>query len=357
MSDIKLAPSMSLAEAALSVQYVGNKVSYIFKGEMGIGKTTILTTVGKIMDTHDCYYMDTPTFDQSDVGGVPHTEVINGVKVTRFAPNVLTGIHSARPVIVMADEVGKTSRPVQNTLLRLFQERKVGEYSLPPNSIVFGTTNLAAEGLGDYVQDHARNRVSFVPIRKPSADQWLIWAMNNGIHPVLIAWVKKFPLCLASYMDGVEGNPYIFYPGKTTDAFVTPRSLENASHILWMRDKIGDNATTVGIAGCVGVTAARDIMSFAQVNDRLPSWDAIVSSPLTALVPSAEDFAANFITVFSALTLVERNTLTAWMAYCKRLPKEYQGVFAMNVGSSNKRSIAHSNRAFITWATENHWLS
>jgi hypothetical protein len=97
-------------------------------------------------------------------------------------------------------------------------------------------------------------------------------------------------------------------------------------------------------------------MNFAQTNDRLPSWDAIVNTPDTAPVPTQQDFAANFITVFSAITLVERKTLTAWMTYCKRLPKEYQGVFALNIKSSPKRDMAMSNRGFITWATENHWM-
>jgi hypothetical protein len=53
---------------------------------------------------------------------------------------------------------------------------------------------------------------------------------------------------------------------------------------------------------------------------------------------------------------VEADTFDAWLEYCERLPKEYQGVFAMNVVTTNKRSIAHNNRAFIKWATTNQWM-
>jgi len=355
--EIDLSASVSLAEAASMVEHVGEKVSFIFKGEMGIGKSAILNTLAsKFRDAYRYVYAETQTFDTGDVSGCPFVELINGVKVTRFAPNILTGVHSDKPICFMADEVGKALRPVQNAMLRLFQSQKIGEYSLPMGSRVFGTTNLAAEGLGDHIQSHAQNRVSYVRVRKPTAEQWILWAMGNGIHPVLIAWVKRFPLCLDSYIDSAAGNPYIYYPSKTTDAFVTPRSLENASHILWAREHLGDNATTAALLGCVGSAAARDLMNFAQTNDRLPSWDAIVNTPDTAPVPTQQDFAANFITVFSAITLVERKTLTAWMTYCKRLPKEYQGVFALNIKSSPKRDMALSNRGFVVWATENHWM-
>ena len=301
-------------------------------------------------------YGEMPTFDVSDVGGVPFTEIANGIKVTRFAPNAMMQIQSKRPVLLMLDEIGKAMRPVQNSCLRLLHERKIGEYSLPQGSIVFATTNLAAEGLGDSVQAHALNRCSFVTVRKPTADQWIPWAMGNGIHAVIISWVKRFPTCLSSYMDGVEGNPHIFYPSKPAKAFVTPRSLENASHIMWQRENLGHNATKAALAGCIGEAGAQDLVTFAETNDRLPSWHAITSAPKTTAVPLPKDFAANFILVFSAITVLDVNTFTAWMTYCRRLPKEYQGVFALNVCSSPKRRLAMENPEFVNWATKNQWL-
>ncbi len=353
--DVSFGQTISLVEAASLVQHCGEDVTFIFQGEMGIGKSYMLYELGKRMPQYTCMYAEMPTFDVSDMSGVPFTETTNGVKVTRFAPNAMLNIQGTNPVLFMADEIGKAMRPVQNSVLRLLHEKKVGEYSLPEGSIVFGTTNLSAEGLGDHVQSHAQNRVSFITVRKPNAEEWLPWAADNGIHPVISSWVKKFPMCLASYTDG-EGNPYIYYPHKTARAFVTPRSLHKASHILHKRKHISDNAAYAAIAGCVGESAARDIMSFAQVDDRLPAWESIVANPKTTPVPEPEDFAALFITVFSAIMLVEAKTFDAWLEYCERLPKEYQGVFALNIVTTNKRIIAHSNRSFVKWATANEWM-
>lgn len=356
MAEVTLGTTVSLAEATDMVEHVGKNVSFIFKGEMGIGKSAILQTLSARMgDKYRYVYAETQTFDVGDVSGVPFTELVNGVKVTRFAPNILTGIHSATPVVFMADEIGKASRPVQNSMLRLFQSHKIGEYTMPEGSIVFGTTNLAVEGLSDHVQQHAQNRVSMVEIAKPTAQEWLPWGMSNNIHPIVLAWVKKFPHCLASYRDG-DGNPYISYPSKTEGAFVSPRSLENASHMLWGRGKLTDNAVAAGLRGCVGAAAAADLVTFAQTFDRMPSWEATIADPDGCKVPSAQDFAANYVTVFSAIQLVGKDTFTPFMKYLKRLPKEYQAVFALNVQASPKRGIAQTNRAFIVWATENEWL-
>lgn len=356
MAEVTMGTTVTLDEAADMVQHVGQDVTLVFQGEMGMGKSSLLTMLGSRLPGYRQVYADLPTFDVSDISGVPFTELVKGMKVTSFAPNAMLNLQHGEPVIFMVDEIGKASRPVQNSMLRLLHEGKVGEYSLPAGSIRFATTNLAAEGLGDMVQAHAMNRVAYVTVRKPNAEQWLKWGMANNIHPVVLAWVKRYPMCLDSYMDGVEGNPYIFYPGKTNKPFVSPRSLHKASHIMHKRSLIGDNATTAGLCGTVGQSAGSDMMNFAQTYDRLASWEVIIATPDTARVPDVQDFAANFVTVFSAITLVDKQSFTPWMTYLQRLPKEYQGVFALQVLASPKRSIAIETRAFAVWAAANQYL-
>lgn len=348
--------TVTLDEAADMVQHVGEDVTLVFQGEMGMGKSSILDMLGERLPTHRQVYADLPTYDIGDISGVPFTEVINGVKVTDFAPNAMLNLQHGAPVIFMADEIGKASRPVQNSILRLLHEGKVGQYALPPGSLRFATTNLAAEGLGDMFQAHAMNRVAFVTVRKPNAEKWIPWGMNKNIHPVVLAWVKRYPMCLDSYMDGVEGNPYIFYPGKTNRPFVSPRSLHKASYFLHKRHILGDNATLAGLRGTVGESAGTDMMNFALTYDRLASWETIITTPDTAHVPDAQDFAANFVTVFSAITLVNEKSFDPWMKYLQRLPKEYQGVFALQALVSPKREIAIKNRRFVVWAAENQYL-
>jgi hypothetical protein len=236
-------------------------------------------------------------------------------------------------------------------------EHRIGDHYLPEGSIVFGTTNLMSDGVGDMLEAHARNRVCLVTVRKPDADEWIEWAISNDVDPTIIAWVKQFPHALASYTDlSQKENVYIFNPTRAgSGAVVTPRSLEKASFIAKQRGELGDALTISLLTGTIGESAARDMQAFFTVVDKLPSWDAILNDPKNAKLP--EDTVAKCILVFSAVTRVSKDTLDKWMHYLKRMDKEWQALFATSVmKSSDKQSFCVMNKEFKDWALENQWL-
>lgn len=369
MAAINFGSSLSLNEFANAIATVGDKVTIIGQGEPGIGKSAMLKTVAAKFPDYEVAYIDCTLLDLGDFA-LPYTELassMTGLKVTKFAPNARFKFQSNKPVIVMLDEIGKAMKAVKNVLLTLMLEKRIGDVQLPEGSIVFGTTNLATDGVGDSLEAHARNRVCFVTVRKPHAgfngdgsvdsDSWGAWALDNGIAPEIIAWVKQFPQALESYTDPAQKeNAYIFNPTRAGQtAFVTPRSLEKASHIAKKRPLLGESVTISALAGTIGESAARDMQAFFTVVDKLPTWEAIMQSPETAKVP--EDAVAKCILVFSAITRVEKDTLGKWLKYADRLDKELQALFARSVvKSSSKQSMAVSNKDFVAWATANQWL-
>jgi len=369
---IKFGSSLSLNEFANTIATVGSDVTVIGQGEPGIGKSSMLKAVSKRFPDYEVAYIDCTLLDLGDFA-LPYTEEValeqlaSSIKVTKFAPNARFKFQSGKPVIVMLDEIGKAMKAVKNVLLTLMLEKRIGDMSLPEGSIVFGTTNLATDGVGDSLEAHARNRVCFVTVRKPhagfgadgsiDADSWGAWALDNEIAPEIIAWVKQFPHALESYTEaGQKDNPYIFNPTRAgQSAFVTPRSLEKASHIAKKRSLLGEAVTISALAGTIGESAARDMQAFFTVVDKLPTWEAIMDSPNTAKVP--EDAVAKCILVFSALTRVDKETLPKWLKYADRLDKELQALFARSlVKNTNKQAMAVSNKEFVKWATDNQWL-
>jgi hypothetical protein len=257
----------------------------------------------------------------------------------------------------MLDEIGKAMGAVKNVLMTLMNEGRVGDQFVPEGSRIFATTNLGMENLGDLLQPHQRNRVCSVRIRKPDADEWIEnYALSNGIVPEIIAWVKQFPHCLAAGDDPSQrDNPYINVIGRAnTGAVVTPRSLEKASHIAQRRSVLGDALTISMLSGVIGESAARDMQAFFTVVDKLPTWDAILASPSTAKLP--DDTIARCICVFSAITRVEKDTLSKWMTYVNRMDKEWQALFAKSVMKSPKQAFCVMNKEFRDWALANEWL-
>lgn len=356
MSVINFGKTISLSEFTTAVCEVGHLVTLVGEGEMGIGKSAVLKEIAKRMPTHLPAYIDCTLLDLGDFA-LPYTVEENGMRVTRFAPNARFRFHEGKPVIIMLDEIGKAMGAVKNVLMTLMNEFRIGDHYLPEGSIVFATTNLGMENLGDLLQPHQRNRVCSVRIRKPDADEWINdYALSNGIVPEIIAWVKQFPHCLAAGDDqSQKDNPYINFIGRAnTGAVVTPRSLEKASHIAQRRSVLGDALTISMLTGVIGESAARDMQAFFTVVDKLPTWDAIIASPSTAKLP--DDTIARCICVFSAITRVEKDTLSKWMTYVNRMDKEWQALFAKSVMKSPKQAFCVMNREFRDWALANEWL-
>jgi hypothetical protein len=372
MSILNFGKTISLQEFAHAVAECGHLVTLVGEGEMGIGKSAMLKEVAKRLPTHLPAYIDCTLLDLGDFA-LPYIETYDsdkdrqsngervvtstGLKITRFAPNARFRFHEGKPVIIMLDEIGKAMSSVKNVLMTLMNEGRIGDHFVPEGSRIFATTNLGIENLGDLLQPHQRNRVCAVRIRKSDADEWIEgYALPNNIAPEIIAWVKQFPHCLAAGDDPAQkDNPYINIIGQAkSGAVVTPRSLEKASHIAKRRAVLGDALTISMLTGVIGESAARDLQAFFTVVDKLPTWDAIIASPTTAKLP--DDTIARCICVFSAISRVEKDTLSKWMTYVQRMDKEWQALFAKSVMKSDKQSFCVMNREFKDWALTNEWL-
>lgn len=347
--------SISLSEAANTVAAVGNKLTCLISGEMGIGKSSMLKTLAERFPTHIPIYLEAQTLDLGDL----QMPKFNG-DVVSFVPNESLGLHLGKPVLLMIDELGKASKSVMNALLRVMLERKLGVRTLHEDSIVFATTNLAVEGVGDNVPHHARNRLCQMKVRKPTAMQWVEdFAIKAKLHPVIIGSAMEYPSMFASFEDYEDPteNHYIFNPKQPRPAFVTPRSLEKASDILYAAEAAGlsDAVLIHALMGVVGEAAAMDIVNIKSLDDALPAWDRVMTDPENCPLPKGG--VASVLLATKALHRVERETVDSWMTYLKRLPAEVVALFMRNaVRSKDKNSIYITNRKFVELNTEKSFL-
>jgi hypothetical protein len=350
---------LNMNQIAKLVMASGVDKTYIVEGPMGSGKSTMVETFRKQYGSRYNYAVVDCT--QWDVGDVQIPDIDKAQQVVRFLPNVLLVGDSSKPMIVLLDEIGKASRPVQNALLPVMLERRVGAVKMPAGSIVFAATNLGGEGVGDLFQSHARNRVSFVEMRYPSVEEWINdFAIDAGVHPAVLAWADENHQIFQSFKDvpNPADNPYIFHPKDSRRSFVTPRSLYLASLELRedVRAQVNDHdATMAAIAGNIGARAAFDMLAFIQLSDKMASWDSITNAPALALIPENSP-AAMCLTMYSAVARVDKATMPAVMTYIKRLPQEIQCMFATQLMRIKSKSAwAALNRDFTDWVRNNGW--
>jgi len=327
---------------------------------MGTGKSSLLKTLAAELPNHTPCYFDCTTKDLGDIS-IPKLATLSddaGSDYVSYATNEELGVHLDKPIILMVDEYGKANPAVKNSMLRLMLERKIGAYELHPDSVVFATTNLGAEGVGDLLPPHARNRMTVITARKPDHMEWIEWGINNGVDHTLLGWCKDNPHLFYGFEDvkNPDDNPYIYHPKQQRAAFVTPRSLEAASDWLKVRDSFDDQTLTGLLMGTIGDRGAMDLMAFVKLADQLPSMESIKQDPKNAKVPDSAS--AICMVVYRTLASLDKDWVDAWMDYMVRLDKEAQGMFANGVRAPKyaKQAMVMTNKKFTQWAMNNNYM-
>jgi len=245
---------------------------------------------------------------------------------------------------------------------------------------VFGATNLAAEGLGDHIAAHANNRVSVLTMCKPDPKVWLSWAIVNNIHQFVLTYANQTHRIFESFLSHdprhcAENFPEVFDPRNPSGAlgYVTGRSLERASHILYGHDAEVAELQAAGeydthtaqrltrmlyaaLVGTVGEAAGADMMAMFALTDQLPTQEQIAANPDTAPVPTSG--AARCLLVSRALNNIDRTWAQQWMTYLMRLDKPVQALFGlgtMTKGYPRLEAVAR-NEVYRKWALENHHM-
>jgi hypothetical protein len=349
--------ALSLDQCVSLIKAVGSKRTILAQGDMGNGKSSMIHMLGAELPTHRKVYFDATTKDLGDIM-IPSMQSIERDGCVRMIPHEELGMHLEGPVILMLDEFGKANPAVKTALTCLILERKIGSYTLHPDSVVFATTNKGSEGVGDMIPPHARNRMTVVQIKKTDHMDWIEWGINNAVDHSLLGWVKDNPHLMASFEDVKDPNenPYIFHPKQQRAAFVTPRSLEAASDILKTREHFDDVTLTAALMGTIGDRGAMDLMAFVALSDQLPSLQSIKDDPMNAKVPTSA--AAVCMVVYRTLASLESGWLSAWMDYLPRLDTEAQAMFANGVRAPkySKQSMVMTNKKFTAWAMKNTHL-
>ena len=368
MSETTLAVStkpLALEDAIDIIVASRGKTTIHLKGEPGIGKTYIGNIIAKKLNM-PFVYVDVPSTDISDVGiPIPNHET----KTVQLYPSEHWGLHLGVPVCILLDEYSKGAPALQAILHPLLTNpRRVGSIKLHPDSIVMATGNLTTDGVGDMMRGHTINRVVPLTIGKPTADEWIKnFAVHNNVHPVVMAWVKRETQVMQSYRDLADGdtNPFIYNPkthNGTGLSYVSPRSLETASHFVWdyKGNKITERQLMACLEGAIGREGAQQLATFISLENQIPSPDEIRDDPDTAIVPG--DPAAVCLVMLSAVQWVKtRSDVKAWFKYITRkdsvsgkpaFSNETQALFVLNAREKEDlKEVMESTSEFGKWAT------
>ena len=344
---------LSFEQATSVISSVGHARTVLISGENGCGKTSIYYAMQKLPQFANHIFPGIIDCQQLADGSIWMPTIDTELGVSREIPNDrfgvskanCRGVEGARPVVLCFDEIGKAPSYMKPQIAPVIYERRLGNLYLPEGSVVFATTNLALEGLGDLLQAHMRNRLIQINLGKADMPRWVTYATNKGLAAEVIATAQQYPEAFHSFVDYLPGGkfhgkkietdaPDIFNPRDASQfAYASPRSMEASSDVINNLAGTDDMALEQTLIGTVGPSFAGKLMSVIRFGAQMPAYEDVVNAPHNTPVPSNP--VVQTVQVFKFINRVaNRQEAEALTTYVLRMRGEMKGLFSTAVSNN-----------------------
>jgi hypothetical protein len=344
-------PVQLMKEILASLVVMRPRRSVFLWGPPGIGKSSIVYQIGDRLG-YEVLELRLGDRDPIDFRGVPvpvlrmrdgsevyltaaHTvnpnDVVGGVTKT-FPPDYLAV--PDKKIIIFLDEMNMADKAVIKVAQQMVLDHRVADIKLPDDVVIIGAGN--SETHGAFVQRMPKptlNRFIHYSLGVDS-DGWIDWAIMNGIHPIIIAFIKF----KSDYL-------FQFDPKSEDKAFPTPRSWEFASDILKSGMQLG---LFHSLVGCVGKGAGIAVKSFMDLYKDIPDINQIFIDPQGTPIP--ENPSVRFSLCILLARKATHKNLAAIRIYTERMGKEYCAYTTRYVESLNQ-SLCETPE-FVAWSVE-----
>ena len=207
------APSLTPSQLTPFLLNVATALPVFIWGPPGIGKSALVKDFAESVGL-PCISLLGSQLAPEDIIGVP--QIVDGK--SRFCPP--TTIAQDRAYCLFLDELNACSQEVQKAFYSLILDRRIGEYHLPPGTIVIGAGNRAEDAaITRPLSSALINRLLHVQLRV-SAKDWLKWAGSADIHELVISYISN------------RSDHLWSKPPKHEETFSTPRAWEMLSRAL-----------------------------------------------------------------------------------------------------------------------------
>lgn len=272
----------SIAAANLTLPPNQQLVPYLMSAP-GVGKSSVCAAFAEkegrhFTDVRLAY--SAPT----DVRGFPITEDVlckegkpTGKKLMNFAhpAEFPTKPHG----VFLLDEFSCAPRQTQVAALQLILDKKVGDYTVPDDTLMILAGNRPEDRAHvERLSSAVINRIIQITV-EVNLDAFINHAFDVGADARVIAFLKFRPDLLSDFNSATWNGD---------DGFGSPRSWMMISNLLKSpsTDKLPYNLRTVLFQGTVGPGAGIEFGAFIRNYEQLPDIDAMLKNPSTAKMPT-----------------------------------------------------------------------
>ncbi|MBN3785659.1 ATP-binding protein [Burkholderia sp. Ac-20353] len=265
---MKLSPAQLIELLSL---YIPQRFPVLISGRPGIGKSDIVEAAAAATD-HELLISHPVVEDPTDSKGLPFPSPDG--EHARFLPfgDLERALSARRPLLWFLDDLGQASPAVQAAKMQLLLARRIGEHKLPEHVTFVAATNRRGDNAGvTGILDPVISRFAAVVELEPTINDWTAWAVNHGVPPELIAFLRFRPdlLSVVKTNRDIEASP-------------SPRSWGFVAKVF---PSVPAHLLTHAVSGAVGEGAASEFVSFLSIFRAIPAVDAIVMNPDLGAIP------------------------------------------------------------------------
>ncbi|MCU0840743.1 MAG: MoxR family ATPase [Thiobacillaceae bacterium] len=295
----------------------GQHTPVMLWGPPGVGKSQIIAGIAR---RHGAQLLDIrlSQMEPTDLRGIPFRTQEKGKETVKWSvPDMLPDAerHGEKGILFL-DEINAAPPSVSAAAYQLILDRRLGEYTIPAGWAIFAAGNRQGDrGVTYAMPAPLANRFTHYHV-EPNLDDWIGWALENGIDERIMGFLRFRPDLLFRYD-----------PAHNPEAFPSPRSWEYADRALKKFSRRPDLLTDT-LQACVGDDVGVELKAYIDNMENLPDIDAILAGAETG-VPKGIDLQYGV-----AAALVRRakqsegdaQKLSNILKYARRFPQREMGV-------------------------------
>lgn len=264
-----------------------------------------------------------------EIGGVPVRDTATGALIRLPLGPIRAACE--RPSLLLVDEVTRADAARQGAAMTGVNERRWGDWSLHPGTVVVLAGNEPDSGGVHSLLDALLNRCCVIRV-STQAEEVREYLMRLGEEgSTLRALATDYAVTSESRPQMIQPRPPSGF-AESGALWASPRAIVHGLERLAARQdrggKFDDDLGHIQLAGCIGIEIAEVFFTILRLRNKVPTVAEIVANPARAQLPT--DFESAISVSGLIVSAAAQNQSSAWV-YTQRLPKDFAEVRALVV--------------------------